>query len=84
MASQFNPVAAEFIKRVRRHFPDAELTRIYWSFHFLIGAMTITFAETGRIDSLSDGLCSSSDLDAIYDNMVPFLAAGFRALCHDR
>ena len=46
----------------------------------MLGAMTITFAETGRVDVLSAGKCKAGDLDAIHARMIPFLAAGFRAL----
>jgi hypothetical protein len=41
----------------------------------------LTFAETGRIDKLSGGLCRSSDLDSVQQRLVPYVAAGFRALC---
>lgn len=81
MAAEFDPVARAFIARVEQVFPRASADDIYWSFHFLLGAMTITFAETGRIDELSSGHCLTADLDAIHARMIPFLAAGFRALC---
>jgi len=81
MAAEFDPVADEFIRRVRRSFPGAAAADVYWSFHFLLGAMTITFADTGRIDALSGGRCRTADLDAIHARMIPFLSAGFRALC---
>ncbi len=81
MTSEFDPVANEFISRVRRCHPRASRADIFWGFHFLLGAMTITFAETGRIDALSEGLCMSGDLAAIHARMLPFLAAGFAALC---
>ncbi len=84
MTSAFDPVARAFMTRARRAFPDAPAPEIYWAFHFLLGAMTITFAETGRIDVLSGGACQASDLAAIHARMVPFLAAGFRALCAGR
>ena len=83
MSAEFDPVAREFIARVRAIYPGSARENIYWSFHFLLGAMTITFAETGRIDVLSDGRCASSDLAGIHARMIPFLAAGFRALCAD-
>ncbi|MDZ7768899.1 MAG: hypothetical protein U5K38_07410 [Woeseiaceae bacterium] len=44
-------------------------------------ALTLTFADTGRIDNLSDGLCKSSDMEAANARMPRFVAAGFRALC---
>ncbi|MGR8921333.1 MAG: TetR/AcrR family transcriptional regulator [Gammaproteobacteria bacterium] len=81
MATEFDPVAARFIERVATRYPRAERAEICWGFHFLLGAMTISFAETGRIDALSDGACRASDLAAIHARMVPFLAAGFRRLC---
>lgn len=81
MASQFDPVARLFIDKVRLALPGSATPDIYWGFHFLLGAMTTTFAETGRIDQLSQGLCRSDDLDTIHARMIPFLAAGFRAIC---
>ena len=81
MSAEFDPVAREFIARVRRLFPRASDDDVYWAFHFLLGAMTITFAETGRVDVLSAGACRTADLDGIHARMIPFLAAGFRALC---
>ena len=81
MSSEFDPVAQAFIARVKRTYPRASHENIYWAFHFLLGAMTITFAETGRIDVLSKGRCRAADLGAIHARMIPFLAAGFRGLC---
>lgn len=81
MAAEFDPVARAFLERVRRLYPHASDDDVYWSFHFLVGAITITFAETGRVELLSGGRCKARDLDAIHARMIPFLAAGFRALC---
>lgn len=83
MATEFDPVARVFIDRILRLFPHAREENLYWGFHFLLGAMTITFAETGRVDSLSGGRFRAADLDAIHARMIPFLAAGFRALCEE-
>lgn len=81
MSAGFDEVARAFIERVQRLYPDAPAANVYWSFHFLLGAMTMTFAETGRLDVLSAGRCRAADLAAIHAHMIPFLAAGFRALC---
>ena len=80
MHTQFDPVAEAFIKGAKRALPDADPRNLYWGFHFMLGAMTMTFAETGRIDVLSRGKCKSGALDKIYQRMIPFLAAGFRRL----
>ena len=81
MSSEFDDVANAFVAGVRGIYPHAADEDIYWAFHFLVGAMTITFAETGRIDVLSAGRCHSTDLATIIARMIPFLAAGFRHLC---
>ena len=67
MSAEFDPVAIEFIRRVRVRFPVAKTEDVYWSFHFLLGAMTMTF--------------HGSDLSEIHLRMVPFLSAGFCRLC---
>ena len=40
-----------------------------------------TLAETGRIDTLSKGLCRSEDIAAVTPRMIAYAAAGFRAVC---
>ena len=81
MSRYFDPLVSRFIEALRKALPDSGREDLYWSYHFLSGALTLTFAETGRIDNLSDGLCKSSDMASINDRMPEFLAAGFRALC---
>ncbi len=81
MTRTFDPVIRRLIELVRRCLPDASEENLYWSYHFLSGALTLSLSETGRIDRLSGGVCVSSDLEAIHRRMVPFIAAGFRRLC---
>ncbi len=81
MTKYFDPVVRVFVDALRETLPDCDPRDVYWSYHFLSGALTLTFAETGRIDNLSGGLCVSSDLDSVHERLVPFVAAGFRALC---
>ena len=81
MTRTFDQVVQRFIEAIRRALPDCDDRDLYWAYHFLSGALTLTFAETGRIDKLSGGVCRSSDLDSVHQRLVPFCAAGFRALC---
>lgn len=81
MSRHFDPVVQRFIETIRLALPDAHDRDVYWAYHFLSGALTLTFAETGRIDKLSGGACESSDLDSVHERLVPYCAAGFRALC---
>jgi AcrR family transcriptional regulator len=81
MTQYFDPLVERFIAALREALPDCPLREIYWGYQFLTGALTITFAETGRIDKLSGGLCKSSDLDSVHERLPPYVAAGFRAIC---
>lgn len=81
MTRHFDPVIRRLIDLLRTCIPGATDEDLYWSYHFLSGALTLSLSETGRIDSLSEGKCRSSDIEAIHQRMVPFIAAGFRRLC---
>ncbi len=81
MTKFFDPLVRRFIEAIRKAIPDCDDVDMYWSYHFLSGALTLTFAETGRIDNLSDGLCRSSDIAAARARMARFVAGGFRAIC---
>jgi AcrR family transcriptional regulator len=84
MAKYFDPIVRRFMESLRRALPDAPEEELFWSYHFLSGALVLTFAETGRIDSLSDGVCRSTDLEAVHKRLPLFVAAGFRRLCAER
>jgi AcrR family transcriptional regulator len=84
MTRHFDPVVQRFIEAIRCALPDADERDIYWAYHFLSGALTLTFAETGRIDKLSGGVCRASDLVSAHRRLVPYCAAGFRAVCAPR
>ena len=81
MTQHFDPLVARFIAVLREALPGCSAREVYWGYQFLTGALTLTFAETGRIDTLSGGLCRSSDLDSVHERLAPYVAAGFRALC---
>lgn len=84
MARYFDPIIHRLIDAIRGIMPGAHDVDLYWSYQFLSGALTLTFAETGRIDLLSSGLCRSSDYEAMRTRMAPFIAAGFRRLCQQK
>ncbi len=81
MSKHFDPLVKRFLDALRKALPEAKEEQIYWCYNYLSGALTLTFAQTGRIDKLSDGLCRSSDFKAAYDHMIPFIAAGFHRVC---
>ncbi|MEM8547550.1 MAG: TetR/AcrR family transcriptional regulator, partial [Pseudomonadota bacterium] len=81
MTRFFDPLVRRFIDAIKRALPEASEADLFWSYHFLSGALTLTFAETGRIDNLSKGACDSRDMAAISERLPRFVAAGFERLC---
>jgi AcrR family transcriptional regulator len=81
MGTYFDPVALALVALLKKAMPGTSEERIFWCFHFASGAMTHNLARTGRLDNLSGGLCSSNDFHSIKEHMVPFMAAGFKAIC---
>jgi len=80
MTRHFDPVVHKFVDVLLEASPGADPRDVYWGYHFMTGALTLTFAETGRLDKLSKRLCRSSDMDAVHARFAPFMAAGFSAL----
>ena len=81
MARYFDPAIGRLIELIQEVLPWARPVDLYWAYHNLSGALTLTLGETGRLDRLSGGLARSGDLESACDYMVRFAAAGFRAVC---
>lgn len=80
----FDPVVRELVEALKQALPDAELRDLYWGYQFLTGAMMLTLSETGRIDQLSDGLCRSTDLEAVRARLYAWCAAGLAEVVRRR
>ena len=80
MTRHYDPEAGKLISALQAALPGVPAAEIFWAIQFLAGSVTMTFAQTGRIDRLSGGLCTSSDLKTALERLVPYAAAGFQAL----
>ena len=80
MGKTFDNTVREFVHAVMASLPGATPQDIFWGYNFLTGALTLSLAETGRLDVLSDGLCRSKDVAALKARLGPYVAAGLRAL----
>ena len=63
----------------KRALPEVPRRDLEWRFHFLLGAMVYTMADTGRIQALTDGACDPGRAEDALQRMIPFFAAGFRS-----
>lgn len=79
MTQYFDPLAKKFLDAIHATMPEVKKEDLFWCYHFLSGALTLTFSGTERISNLSDGLCESSNLDAVHERLVPFITAGFES-----
>lgn len=80
MRRHFDPVIQRFVDVLKRIAPETPERRIYWFYHLLSGSLTLSLAQTGRIDVLSGGLCRSSEMAAICDAMQIVFTGGFEAI----
>ncbi|MES2489704.1 MAG: TetR/AcrR family transcriptional regulator [Pseudomonadota bacterium] len=80
MNDTFNTTVHRFIEVLIQLAPNVPKARIYWLYHLISGSLTLSFAQTGRIDNLSKGLCDSSDLPAILESMTQTYVGGFNDL----
>jgi AcrR family transcriptional regulator len=80
----FDATSQRFVAALARAMPHLSRSELYWRFHFLLGGLYYSMINPGRIAHLSDGLCDPSDVEAVLTQMVPFIAAGFRAPSLDR
>jgi AcrR family transcriptional regulator len=81
MPNVYNKRVIEFIDLLKGIFPNSTDEDLHWCYQHFSGALALTLAQTGRIDHLSSGKCISSDIEAAYKRLVPFVAAGFRNVC---
>lgn len=80
MDLHFDPVVLRLIGLIKKALPDCPEEDLFWGYHFVTGALMLTLARTGRIDTLSGGLCKSDDFEAVKQRMTAFMAAGFMAI----
>lgn len=80
ISKAFDAVVREFVQAVMDSLPGSSAEDIYWGYNFLTGALTLSLAETGRLDLLSGGLCRSDDVAALRARLLPYVIAGLRGL----
>jgi AcrR family transcriptional regulator len=74
----FDPVIRTFIGLLREASPGSSEEEVYWFYHMLSGAITVSWAQTGRIDLLSAGKCRSDDFDSIATAMIATFSRGLQ------
>jgi AcrR family transcriptional regulator len=78
--SAYGPVIRRYCEALRAALPTLGDAELHTAFYWLQSVVQRMLAETGILDRQSRGLCRSGDYDAHLARLVPFAAAGFRAL----
>ena len=79
LSNAFDASSHHFIDAIARALPHLPRAEVEWRFHFMLGAMYYTMANSGRIQALTGGRCDPGDVRRALRHMIPFLAAGFRS-----
>lgn len=79
LGKAFDRSNAMMLEALAKALPELPPTDLYWRFHFMLASMVYTMARPGRIESLTKGDIDTYDPKAALEQMVRFVAAGFRA-----
>jgi AcrR family transcriptional regulator len=79
LSKAFDLSSRQFIDAIARALPRLPRAEVEWRFHFMLGAMFYTMANSGRIQSLTSGRIDPGKVKRALHHMSPFLAAGFRS-----
>lgn len=80
MTSHFDELIRKFIDMVGKALPHARSEDLYWAYHCLSGSLSLSMADTGRIQQLSGGICRSDDFATLYGKMAALYVSGFSAI----
>lgn len=76
----YGPVVRRYYAAFKAALPTLQDANMYTAFYWIQSIVQRMIAETGILDLQSQGLCRSGDYEAHLARLVPFAAAGVRAL----
>jgi hypothetical protein len=79
LSKAFDQSSRKFIDAIALALPQMPRAEVEWRFHFMLGAMFYTMADSGRIQALTNGRVDPGNVKRALHHMIPFLAAGFRS-----
>ena len=79
LSNAFDASSRKFIDAITAALSDLPRAEVEWRFHFMLGAMFYTMADSGRIQALTKGRIDPGNVKRALHHMIPFLAAGFRS-----
>lgn len=83
MSKYFNAPVRIFVEKMKKAFPHCDEYTLLSMYQFTVGEMAYLCAQNGRLESISSGRYSSTDLQRIYDKAVCFITGGILSLAGD-
>lgn len=77
--SQFSTMMEQFVTALETALPHLSRIEITWRFMYMVGAMFMTMSHKPDIEKMHLKENESQDIEEVIRDMIPFLAAGFRA-----
>jgi AcrR family transcriptional regulator len=66
-----------FVKILRDCLPHLSRETLIWRLHFLVGAIVFGIRVPGPLRAVSKGRCDPRDLEAVFNQILPYAVAGF-------
>ncbi|HYC05418.1 MAG TPA: TetR/AcrR family transcriptional regulator [Azospirillaceae bacterium] len=68
-----------FVLALARALPHLPQEEVYWRLHFSLGVLHSLYTDLSRLETLSGGLCTPEDSEAMTRRAIDFATAGFEA-----
>jgi len=68
-----------FIKTLHSCLPHLSKETLTWRLHFVMGALVFGIRQPASLIALSGGRCDPNNLEAVFDQILPYAVAGFSA-----
>ena len=69
----------DFINALHSRLPHLSKETLIWRLHFVMGALVFGIRQPASLLALSGGRCNPDDLEATFNQILPYAVAGFRA-----
>ena len=79
---RYEEIARRFTSALIRALPHLDPEEVFWRYQFMVGSIFYGSARTGWIERISDGRCSSQDIQEMMQQMRISFGAMFRAPSH--
>ena len=68
-----------FIKALQASLPHLSKETLTWRLHFVMGALVFGIRQPTSLLALSGGRCDANNLEAVFDQILPYAVAGLNA-----